>query len=243
MKNDKTQTAENPDLFWMPVYLEKMISGTSHMSAAEFGGYLRLLMEQFKKGSVPDDVRALKRISGLKNSALVVVLTKFKKVGEAGLQNKRCEIVRQEQLEKYFTNKERASRGGVAKQIKRTNGVLEAPGKQSASSASGVLNECLQGADIRIKNLEIRNKECVQELRKKSVDDAGWLAKISSAHGLNTHTIQTFCNEWITNAELRFITEDYPVNKVISMMLEDLAEEKPKLQPPPKKERAEADRW
>ncbi len=87
------------------------------------------------------------------------------------------------------------------------------------------------------------NSERVQNLTNKSVNDKDWLANTSALHQIPTPTLQNFCNDWIQMASLRYMGEDYPANKLLSMMLEDLEKEKEKLIPPPKKERVAAYDW
>jgi uncharacterized protein YdaU (DUF1376 family) len=76
------------------------------------------------------------------------------------------------------------------------------------------------------------NSECVLHLRKVSVDNDDWLTQVTGATKIPTHTLISFCNNWITNAELRRLFEDYPPNKLLSMMVQDLQKEIPKLETP-----------
>ena len=85
--------------------------------------------------------------------------------------------------------------------------------------------------------------ERVQELRQKSVDSETWLAETHAATEIPTHTIAFFCNEWITGARLKCKLEDYPTNKLIGFMLDDLKKEKEKLMPKPEKVLVPGDSW
>lgn len=48
---------------WMPLYVADYLSDTAHLSAAESGAYLHLIMHYWQKGSLPDDDRLLARIA------------------------------------------------------------------------------------------------------------------------------------------------------------------------------------
>lgn len=85
--------------------------------------------------------------------------------------------------------------------------------------------------------------ERVQELCSKSVENKGWLTDTSQATEIPTHTITTFCNDWIANAKLRLLFEDYPVNKILGMMLEDLQKEKHTLAPKVVKQLTHRELW
>ena len=50
---------------WMPLYVADYLSKTSHLSAAESGAYLHLLMYYWTHGQLPDDEIAIARISRL----------------------------------------------------------------------------------------------------------------------------------------------------------------------------------
>jgi uncharacterized protein YdaU (DUF1376 family) len=48
---------------WMPLYVGDYIADTGHLSCAESGAYLHLLMHYWMKGGLPDDDKQLSRIA------------------------------------------------------------------------------------------------------------------------------------------------------------------------------------
>ena len=54
------------ELPFMPVATDALIADTAHMSAAEFGAYMRILIAMWRNGGwLPDDEQALRRIAGV----------------------------------------------------------------------------------------------------------------------------------------------------------------------------------
>ncbi len=97
---------------YFPFYVKDFIIGTIGMTTEEVGGYMKLLLYQWDKGSVPADEEELLSISGLKIKNLKRVLKKFNKCGEESLKNKRLEIVRGEVEATYTKNRANGAKGG-----------------------------------------------------------------------------------------------------------------------------------
>ncbi|WP_235936087.1 YdaU family protein [Devosia aurantiaca] len=49
----------------MPLHIENYLADTGHLTAAEHGAYLMLIMHYWREGSLPDDERIIARISRL----------------------------------------------------------------------------------------------------------------------------------------------------------------------------------
>lgn len=110
----------NMELTWMPVYWTDLLAGTTHMDAAELGGFMLLIAEQWKRGHLPNDNRKLKKIARISSQLKMnTILEKFTPTPEGHLVNEVCAKVRDEQTAKYVVNVERARKGGKAKALKQ----------------------------------------------------------------------------------------------------------------------------
>ena len=50
---------------WMPLYVGDYRADTNHLSAAQHGAYLLLIMHYWQHDGLPEDDRSLQKISGL----------------------------------------------------------------------------------------------------------------------------------------------------------------------------------
>lgn len=50
---------------WMPLHIENYLADTGHLTAAEHGAYLMLIMHYWREGSLPEDEQIIARISRL----------------------------------------------------------------------------------------------------------------------------------------------------------------------------------
>lgn len=93
----------NIELMWMPVYWSDLLAGTTHMDAAELGGFMLLIAEQWKRGHLPNDNRKLKKIARINSQVKMdTILEKFTLTPEGHLVNEVCAKVRVEQREKFL---------------------------------------------------------------------------------------------------------------------------------------------
>lgn len=87
----------------MPVYWTDLLAGTTHMDAAELGGFMLLIAEQWKRGHLPNDNRKLKKIARISSQLKMnTILEKFTPTPDGHLVNEVCAKVRVEQREKFL---------------------------------------------------------------------------------------------------------------------------------------------
>jgi uncharacterized protein YdaU (DUF1376 family) len=87
---------ENDKLDWFPIYWQRFIIGTLDMSSDQVGAYVLLLIYEWDKGFIPDEMKEIKKISRCSDKKLEKVLEKFEKI-EGKLYNRTLEIIREQQ--------------------------------------------------------------------------------------------------------------------------------------------------
>jgi uncharacterized protein YdaU (DUF1376 family) len=102
---------------WMPLYVGDYLADTQHLSCAEHGAYLLLLMHQWRTGSIPrsaSEQARIVRLSGQGWSRLAPSVLAFFSDAGGALQQPRLERVRAEQSEKIQRLTDRARAAGIA---------------------------------------------------------------------------------------------------------------------------------
>lgn len=111
-----------------PFYVNDFEGGTRHMTDAEVGCYLRLLMAQFNRGGqLPNDETLLSRYCTSFFESWPIVKEKFEKLNGSKIQNKRLEIERVKR-ESFVDSRSKNKRGKTKsheKQVKITSETSE----------------------------------------------------------------------------------------------------------------------
>lgn len=80
---------------WMPLYVADYLADTRHLSAAEHGAYLLLLMQYWHDGPLPNDPEKLQKIcrasSEEENRAVLTVLKEFFRLKNSRFHNRRAD--------------------------------------------------------------------------------------------------------------------------------------------------------
>ncbi len=89
---------EDPAGAWFPFYGGDFGRDTAHLDAEEVGAYLLLLIHQWSKGSIPDELKRLVRITKSSESVAVDVVAEFFPAGiNARLERERARSIEKRQ--------------------------------------------------------------------------------------------------------------------------------------------------
>ena len=101
---------------WMPLYIADYLADTAHLSAAEHGAYLLLIMHYWRKGGLPDDDAQLARIARMSPEEWSKVRPIIEAFFEPGWTHKRIE----KELAEVKQRTEAGRKGGLTTQRKRS---------------------------------------------------------------------------------------------------------------------------
>lgn len=139
--------------FYFPVFYQRLLTSTSGWKDDEFGCYFRLLIHQFDKGSIPDDINKLARISpSVRKHWNHLIKEKFVSDGNGGLINTVMDEIRKDIEQMREKNKENGRKGGRSK--KPTAKPVGNP-----PLASGLTQTITQMEPIPITNIQYPKEE------------------------------------------------------------------------------------
>jgi hypothetical protein len=179
----------------------------------------------------PMDTNWLAKKVGIKPAMMTKALLKFCQTGVAYVDDKGIiynkRMVQDERLRQVRA--EAGKQGGNPILLnQKTEGRLNTKPTPSYSSSIPSSNTITEG---------------VQDLQQKTTHNNDWIHQTVLSTGIPTHILKSFCENWITTAELKCKFDEYPVNKLIAFMVEDLLKNREKLMPLQVKDKTSADFW
>jgi uncharacterized protein YdaU (DUF1376 family) len=131
--------AKQFDKQWYPFYHDLFNRSTAGWAADRVGAYILLLNHQWQNDGIPTDKDELLFIAKCTPETLDKVLLKFSQEKNGKLYNKKMEIVRKEQIEKYEKRANAGKQGGIAKYQNLSN--AKAMLKQNVSKSLPLKNK------------------------------------------------------------------------------------------------------
>jgi uncharacterized protein YdaU (DUF1376 family) len=101
--------------YYFKLYYQRLLTSTVGWKDDEFGAYMRLLIYQFDKGSIPSEISQISRIAPSAKKHWPLLSQKFVPDGNGGLVNKVMDEVRSERITKSKTMAEVGRGGGRPK--------------------------------------------------------------------------------------------------------------------------------
>ena len=96
---------------WMPLYVGDYLGDTGHLTTAQHGAYLLLMMHYWRKGELPDDDRQLSKITKLPLRTWCEYRPTLQDFFYEGWKHKRIDAELQKMLQRFAKARDRRAKG------------------------------------------------------------------------------------------------------------------------------------
>lgn len=127
---------------WMPLYVADYLADTAHLTAAESGAYLHLIMHYWQTGALPQESQKLARIAKMTDKEWAKSKATIAEFFSDGWKHKRVDRELSDAAAAYERRANAGSKGGNAKALLDSDGSnATALQKQSPSSSDSSLKK------------------------------------------------------------------------------------------------------
>ena len=215
-------------MHWFPLYTKEWAASVGHMSAAQRGIYISLLVFQWDNGSVPDCMEQCARIAGamqMQEGDWLIIRDKFKRSDEDGrLRNAKLESVRSTQVEKAEAVSNNAKRAAAARHKRPEPCARTAPAMptQCASNARALPTQCHSESESESESKRIKTPPTPlarDAMRRLLMREPAWRTRVERAGA----------GDWYVKGEdgqQRVVTEDEVIADGIAVMTAKVEQER-----------------
>jgi uncharacterized protein YdaU (DUF1376 family) len=215
-------------MHWFPLYTKEWAASVGHMSAAQRGIYISLLVFQWDNGSVPDCMEQCARIAGamqMQECDWLIIRDKFKLSDEDGrLRNAKLESVRSTQVEKAEAVSNNARRAAAArhKRPEPCARTAHAMPTQCASNARALPTQCHSESESESESKRIKTPPTPlprDAMRRLLMREPAWRTRVERAGA----------GDWYVKGEdgqQRLVTEDEVIADGIAVMTAKVEQER-----------------
>ena len=215
-------------MHWFPLYTKEWAASVGHMSAAQRGIYISLLVFQWDNGSVPDCIEQCARIAGamqMQEGDWLIIRDKFKRSDEDGrLRNAKLESVRSTQVEKAEAVSNNARRAAAARHKRPEPCARTAPAMptQCASNARALPTQCHSESESESESKRIKTPPTPlarDAMRRLLLREPAWRTRVERAGA----------GDWYVKGEdgqQRLVTEDEVIADGIAVMTAKVEQER-----------------
>jgi uncharacterized protein YdaU (DUF1376 family) len=215
-------------MHWFPLYTKEWAASVGHMSAAQRGIYISLLVFQWDNGSVPDCMEQCARIAGamqMQEGDWLIIRDKFKRTDEDGrLRNAKLESVRSTQVEKAEAVSNNAKRAAAAryKRPEPCARTAHAMPTQCASNARALPTQCHSESESESESKRIKTPPTPlarDAMKRLLMREPAWRTRVERAGA----------GDWYVKGEdgqQRVVTEDEVIADGIAVMTAKVEQER-----------------
>lgn len=204
--------------YFLPLYYQRLLTSTTGWKDDEFGAYLRLLIYQFDKGSIPNNMDAISRIAPSAKKNWNLIKEKFEQDSEGNMRNSVMDSIRKKQLNKSEVSRKNGTKGGRRKNLEETQ---QEPSGLANYNPEAKLNE---SNTIMVNGLLVNgyseggvgeDENWIWDAEKEKFFQGGdWIYKFTQEKNLTVNQFDKIAKEFIADLELK---EDYkPIKEIRS---------------------------
>ena len=104
---------------WMPLYVGDYLGDTGHLTTAQHGAYLLLMMHYWRKGELPDDDRQLSKITKLSLKTWCEYRPTLQDFFHDGWKHKRIDAELERMMRVSLKRAEAGQKGGIGSALAR----------------------------------------------------------------------------------------------------------------------------
>lgn len=194
---------------WMPLYIADYLADTAHLSAAEHGAYLLLIMHYWRAGKLPTDERQLQRIARMSAREWANSRDTLAAFFDAEWRHRRIEIELAKSVSKSTARAESGSRGGKAKALKDNNArlanAINLPEQKPAVDMASSSQSHIYPSSLRSDGAETAQPVDIAPDFRTELFRRG-LSEVVKATGIPEPKSRTLIGQWLKMADDEAVT-------------------------------------
>lgn len=127
-------------MYHFPFYYQRILTSCHGWKDDQFGAYIKLLIYQFDKGSIPNDMEIISLIAPSAKKNWKLLSTKFEILPDGSLQNDIMNGIREDAISKQIVNSENGKKGGRKRteRLANANRTVKRNESESASETKAI---------------------------------------------------------------------------------------------------------
>ncbi len=194
--------------YFLPLYYQRLLTSTTGWKDDEFGAYLRLLIYQFDKGSIPNNMESITRIAPSAKKNWPVIKEKFELGDDGNLRNRVMDNIRKRQLNKSEVSRKNGTKGGRKRNPDETRQVhsgfgLANPEAKLIESNTNMVNGLLVSGIPEEGAGETKPDWIWEKEKDKFLQAEGWQYQFCSSKSVSRNDLIKLQKEFVNDLELR----------------------------------------
>lgn len=188
--------------YFMPLYYQRLLTSTIGWKDEEFGAFLKLLIYQFDRGSIPSDLNAISRIAPSARKCWPLLSQKFVADSEGNLKNEVMDQIRKSREVRSQINSRNGEMGASKRWQNDGKRHSETDGESdSETDTKKIAYHMVDG--VMVNSGTLTNNRVSNRSRKDFLKDQKWKEEFCMAKHLKMQELEQLQEEWLQNVDLK----------------------------------------